>query len=279
MRMASVTQQQASLVGLLWPYVVLWLVVAGALGAYTWNEIDASRHLLEAHRRYAWHLAAYALMTLVALSLPLALLAHRAVRELSFGRRLDQDVAAEPALARTDPLTGVANRREYEHTIAACLAELARAAQPFVLAIVRVDRFKHFNDTRGHTAGDRALQRIAETLTNCVRRSDLVARLGGDEFAVLMRDTDAPAMRRPFSAIFAALTVMAAGEGWPIGFSVGVIAFETFPDRNTSASELADTLMYDVREEGGSGVRMAAYRDGTLRAVAGLEGGEDLRVP
>src|SRR4029453_16694518 len=112
-----------------------------------------------------------------------------------------------------------------------------------------------------------------------VRRSDLVARLGGDEFAVVMPATDARAMTRPFSGMFSALTVMSAAEGWPIGFSVGVIAFETPPGRATSASELADTLMYDVKGEGRSGVRFAAYRDGSLREVAGVQDGEDLRVP
>ncbi len=54
----------------------------------------------------------------------------------------------------------------------------------------------------------------------------MVARLGGDEFAVLMPGTSGDAMHRPFDAMFTALTVAVAGEGWPISFSVGVIAFE-----------------------------------------------------
>jgi diguanylate cyclase (GGDEF)-like protein len=235
--------------------------------------------LLADHHRYSRHVAAFALLMLIGSTLPIVLVARRAMREVTRRRHLEQGFALERAQARTDPLTGIANRREYEDMMATCLAELSRVRQPFVLAIIDVDRFKQLNDTRGHAAGDRALQRIAEALTSCVRRSDLVARLGGDEFAVLMPGTDARAMRRPFSAMFSALTLRAAGEGWPIGFSVGVIAFETAPDRKATASELADTLMYDVKEEGRSGVRFAAYRDGSLRAVPGLQDGEDLRVP
>jgi diguanylate cyclase (GGDEF)-like protein len=298
----TVSSKRAALVRLLWPYVGLWLLVGGALAGYTWYEIQASRdrgaidrpvagtdleafvalseeRRLETHRRYARHLAAFALLTLAALSLPIALVARRALSEEPERRRFDQAFTAEREPARTDPLTGVANRREYEDVMGICLAELARVGQPFVLAVIEVDRFRQFNDSRGHAAADRALQRIAQTLASCIRRTDLVARLGGNDFAVLMPATDAPAMQRPFSAMFSALSVMAAGEGWPISFNVGVIAFETLPERNTSASELADTLMYDVKEKGHSGVRFAAYRDGSLREVAGLHGGEDLRVP
>jgi diguanylate cyclase (GGDEF)-like protein len=239
----------------------------------------SEERLLESHRRYARHLAGFALLTLVALTLPIGLVAQRAVREASRRLELEHGFELERAYARTDALTGVANRRGYEDTIESCLADLARARQPFVLAVIDVDRFKQLNDSRGHAAGDRALQKIAQTLTACVRRSDLVARLGGDEFTVVMPATDAHAMGRPFSAMFSALTVMAAAEGWPIGFSLGVIAFETPPDRRTTASELADKLMYDVKGAGRSGVRFAAYRDGSLHEVAPAPDDEDLRVP
>ena len=136
--------------------------------------------------------------------------------------------------------------------------------RPFALGFVDVDRFKRLNDTRGHAVGDRALQRIARTLMSGVRRSDLVARLGGDEFAVLMPGTNAASMHRPFDAMFTALTVAVAGEGWPISFSMGVIAFEGPIERPQDASALADELMYAVKASGRNGVRFATYRDRRL---------------
>jgi diguanylate cyclase (GGDEF)-like protein len=238
----------------------------------------SEQRLLETHRRYALHLVAFGVLTLVGLTMPILLVARRAMREVSRRRRLEDGFALERTRARTDALTGIANRREYERVIASCLEELSRVRQPFVLAIIDVDRFKQLNDSLGHDTGDRALQRIAHTLASSVRRSDLVARLGGDEFAVVMPQTDARMMRRPFGAMFTALTLMATGEGWPIGFSVGVIAFETAPAGSTSPSELADSIMYDVKEAGRNGVRFAAYRDGRLRDVADTQDGAELPV-
>jgi diguanylate cyclase (GGDEF)-like protein len=133
-----------------------------------------------------------------------------------------------------------------------------------VLAFVDVDRFKRLNDTRGHAVGDRALQRIARTLMAGVRRSDLVARLGGDEFAVLMPGANSESMHRPFDAMFTALTVAVASEGWPISFSVGVIAFEGRIERPQDACALADQLMYAVKASGRNGVRFAIYHDRRL---------------
>lgn len=238
----------------------------------------SEQRLLRTHSRYALNLAGFALLTLIALTMPILLVARRAVREVSRRKWLEERFARERTKARTDALTGIANRREYESVIASCLEDLSRVSQPFVLAIIDVDRFKKLNDELGHVTGDRALQRIAQTLTQCVRRGDLVARLGGDEFAVVMPHTDARMMRRPFGAMFSALTVMAATAGWPIGFSVGVIAFETPPDSSASAIELADAIMYDVKGGGRSGVRFAAYRDGGLRDIAAMEDGEALPV-
>jgi diguanylate cyclase (GGDEF)-like protein len=215
-------------------------------------------------RRYARGIIGFALSTLMAITLPIIFVARRSVRERARRSRLEVGMAAERQSARTDPLTEAANRRAFEDALKRCHAELVGTGRPFVLGYVDVDRFKRLNDTRGHAVGDRALQRIARTLMGGVRRSDMVARLGGDEFAVLMPGTNGDSMHRPFDAMFTALTVAVAGEGWPISFSIGVIAFEGPIERPEDASALADELMYAVKASGRNGVRFAVYRDHRL---------------
>jgi diguanylate cyclase len=92
--------------------------------------------------------------------------------------------------ARTDPLTGVANRRALEEALVAQTALHARYAAHFSVLILDIDHFKRVNDELGHLAGDRALQSVARTLESTVRDTDLVARYGGEEFVVLMPQTE-----------------------------------------------------------------------------------------
>jgi diguanylate cyclase (GGDEF)-like protein len=92
-------------------------------------------------------------------------------------------------LSRTDPLTGVLNRRGFEERLDAELAESSRADRPLTLMVLDVDDFKRVNDTLGHAAGDELLQWVAQTATAALRQFDAVGRLGGDEFAVLLPGT------------------------------------------------------------------------------------------
>ena len=239
----------------------------------------SEERLLADQRRYARSLIGFGLLTLAALTLPIVLVARRAVREVARRSHLEIGMAAERQIARTDALTEAANRRAFEDALAQCHADLNDAGRPFVLAMVDVDRFKRLNDTRGHAIGDRALQRTARTLMGSVRSSDLVARLGGDEFAVLMPGANAQTMHRPFDAMFTALTVVVAGEGWPISFSMGVIAFEGPIERAQDASALADELMYAVKASGRNGVRFAVYHDRRLHPEPDRgEASEDLPI-
>jgi diguanylate cyclase (GGDEF)-like protein len=225
--------------------------------------------MLADQRRYARGTIGYALLTMLALSLPIAYVAARALRDVARRDRLELGIEAERQSARTDPLTEAANRRAFEDALARCHAELVDHQRAFILAMIDVDRFKQLNDSHGHVVGDRALQRIARTLMDGVRSTDMVARLGGDEFAVLMPRASPRAMRRPFDAMFTALTVAMAAEGWPISVSMGVVAFETAIGQPQDATHLADQLMYAVKGAGRNGVRYAIYRDGQLHAAPG----------
>ena len=92
--------------------------------------------------------------------------------------------------ARTDPLTGLLNRRGFDEYATRELARAGRDGRPIALATFDIDHFKQINDEHGHVVGDRALVYIAHLLAVHSRAIDITARLGGEEFAVLMPGSD-----------------------------------------------------------------------------------------
>jgi len=96
-------------------------------------------------------------------------------------------------LARTDNLTGLANRATFRERLHQCFASAQRGALPFAVLYLDLDKFKPVNDTHGHPTGDLLLQEVAQRLRSCTRETDLIARLGGDEFAVLQTELTEPA--------------------------------------------------------------------------------------
>jgi diguanylate cyclase (GGDEF)-like protein len=88
--------------------------------------------------------------------------------------------------ARTDDLTGLLNRRAWNSELGRELARASRNGTPLCMAILDLDRFKEYNDTHGHLAGDRFLKRMAAAWSESVRNTDILARYGGEEFAVAM---------------------------------------------------------------------------------------------
>jgi diguanylate cyclase (GGDEF)-like protein len=99
-------------------------------------------------------------------------------------------------MAHTDPLTGLANRRQFEAVLQTELAALRRYGGHCSMAMIDVDFFKQYNDAHGHVAGDGLLKTLAEVMRNQVRASDLLSRYGGEEFGLIMsRTTKAEALR------------------------------------------------------------------------------------
>jgi diguanylate cyclase (GGDEF)-like protein len=103
---------------------------------------------------------------------------------------IDAERSAATELSRHDSLTGLANRRAFD----ACLHEnfglSRRHRHPLSLLLVDVDRFKRYNDSFGHPAGDELLKSVGARLSSIARETDLVARVGGEEFAVILPETD-----------------------------------------------------------------------------------------
>jgi diguanylate cyclase (GGDEF)-like protein len=142
--------------------------------------------------------------------------------------------------ARTDPLTGLSNRRELERRAKGEIALAKRHGRPVACLLLDVDGFKLVNDTFGHAAGDAVLAAVAEHLRRLARASDEPVRYGGDELALLLPETDLEGAR----AVAARLAEAVVSEpvvhaGMPIGVSVSVGAAAWTPGMQDVASLLA----------------------------------------
>jgi diguanylate cyclase len=89
-------------------------------------------------------------------------------------------------LSSRDPLTGLANRRQFELTLASEVDRVARAGEPALVLMIDIDHFKKVNDAHGHPAGDGVLKAVAHVLHDCIRPMDTLARFGGEEFAMIL---------------------------------------------------------------------------------------------
>ncbi len=123
--------------------------------------------------------------------------------------------------ARTDFLTGLANRTEFDSFLRREMARSERFGDPLALAMMDLDGLKRINDRDGHHAGDEVLRLVGRTLRETVRTLDLACRIGGDEFALVMPDTQtggaADVLKR-----FAGRIELLRLAGWPdLGVSAG----------------------------------------------------------
>ena len=96
------------------------------------------------------------------------------------------DLRSYETEARTDSLTGLANRRAFDDEMQRRFAEWQRRRTPFSLMILDIDHFKQFNDSHGHPAGDEVLRNVGKVLVKTARQMDLPCRYGGEEFAVIL---------------------------------------------------------------------------------------------
>jgi diguanylate cyclase (GGDEF)-like protein len=185
------------------------------------------------------------------------------LRELALRHAIDAGNRELQTMARTDALTGVANRRAFDDALAQHIS--LRPAHDLALLLVDVDHFKAYNDLYGHPAGDACLRQVCDALASCLRRPiDLLARWGGEEFAILLADADEAVAHHVADRICAAVVQQdlshAASRCAPqVTVSIGVALAPA--DQPTQAQDLlqaADAALYQAKRSGRN--RHALYR-------------------
>jgi diguanylate cyclase (GGDEF)-like protein/PAS domain S-box-containing protein len=190
------------------------------------------------------------------------------VREITERKLAEQQLQnayhALESLAITDALTGLANRRQFDQTLATEWRRGMRDSKPLSMLLIDVDLFKTYNDSYGHLRGDSCLKQIAEAALAAVARpSDIVARFGGEEFAVILPNTagnGAIQLARDICAIMRSRHIV--HDSNPIGIvtvSVGCATLvPKFGLQAASIIEQADKALYQAKRSGRN--RACAYR-------------------
>jgi len=153
-------------------------------------------------------------------------------------------------LADHDPLTGLRNRRLFEHDLRLQVARSQRYGEHAAVMMVDLDEFKSINDLHGHKVGDDTLKAIATALTRRLRETDLVARLGGDEFAVLLPHSDVRGSALVADGLVRVIAACAIDLGdivvHPSG-SVGVAMIDELTESAEQVLVAADRAMYTAK--------------------------------
>jgi len=156
------------------------------------------------------------------------------------------------ARARTDDLTALPNFRAFRERIDAEIERAARYPESFGILVLDLDRFKKYNDTHGHLAGNEALQRVARVIRDTVRSVDFPARYGGEEFAVIVPEIDAPALAAIAERIRANVESLQI-----LTISIGGAIFPADGRTVDALFQTADERLYTAKREGRNRVVIA----------------------
>ncbi len=176
------------------------------------------------------------------------------IRRRRYQTRLRTNFEESIALASTDALTGVYNRRYLDVHLDQMVRNASEVKKPLSLAFCDIDHFKRLNDTYGHAAGDEVLIEFANRMRRSLRHFDMIARIGGEEFVVVMPDTNIDVALKVSERLRTRMqddpfTVAAAGE-LSVTISIGVSVSDFGEASGSDLLRRADEAMYRAKQAG-----------------------------
>ena len=184
------------------------------------------------------------------------------LRDVSELRRMTQNLEYQAA---HDELTGLVNRREFNHRLQEAMDLCRSTGEPYALCYIDLDQFKTVNDICGHHAGDLLLQQITASLRQHIREHDTLARLGGDEFGLLIArcpSEQAVAYANELRGVISEVRFTWAGRVFTVDASVGITMLNHIEGNLDEALSIADATCYVAKEQGRNRVRL--YRPGDV---------------
>src|SRR5690606_36960673 len=174
--------------------------------------------------------------------------------------KIRRELAQERALALTDHLTGLGNRRAFTQELEQDIVELKAYGWQFAVCFIDLDNFKQINDSHGHHIGDQVLQEIANLIRSGCRGSDFVARIGGDEFASIHPGATLEDALHVLERVRGIIVAEMQAKQWPVTLSMGVCHCHQ-RQGNYSVPQIlsaADSAMYEAKQQGKNQIKVAA---------------------
>jgi len=169
---------------------------------------------------------------------------------------LQERIGSLNRASRTDPLTGLLNRRGLQQALETWRVQ----GLSFAIVAMDIDRFKRINDAYGHGAGDRVIVHIAEQMRRWSREGDVLCRNGGEEFLLLLPTTDAEVALQIAERLRAHISTVPMPEVGTVTVSVGVAHYPTFDADPEQALRMADKALYMAKEQGRDRTVVYPYR-------------------
>lgn len=171
----------------------------------------------------------------------------------------------ERLAARTDFVTGAVNARYFNELLQLEVERIRRYPHPITVVFIDIDNFKLVNDLFGHKMGDEVLRCIATELKAQLRSTDYIARLGGDEFALLLPSARQSDAEVAISKVHNHLRAEMRRRNLPVTFSMGAVTCLVPPYSAEQIINMADELMYEVKNSTKDDVRFSTWGNGTYR--------------